>query len=69
MRTKKMSRKKSDTIWVVVSVESGVPVLVEAYRDEKIAKLRRRLLRRKINPDYDEVGAFAVEIGKRDSDC
>jgi hypothetical protein len=64
-----MSRKKSDTIWVVVSVESGVPVLVEAYRDEKIAKLRRRLLRRKINPDYDEVGAFSVEIGKRDSDC
>jgi hypothetical protein len=63
-----MPRKKSDRVWVIVSIESGVPVLVEAYRDEKIAKLRRRLLRRKINPDYDVVGAFVVEIGKRDSD-
>ena len=61
-----MPSKKSDTIWVVVSVESRVPVSVEAYRDEETAKSRRRSLRRKINPDYDEVSVFDVEIGKRE---
>ena len=64
-----MPSKKPDTIWIVVSVESGVPVLVEAYYDAKKAKSRRRSLRRKINPDYDEVSVFEVEIGVRSDDC
>jgi hypothetical protein len=58
-----MPRKQSEAIWVVVLVESGVPTLVEAYRDQKTAKLREKALRKESNPDYDEVGVFEVEIG------
>ncbi len=57
--------KKSEMLWTVVLVDCGVPILAEAYRDEKIARLRERTLRKGINPDYDEVGVFEVEIGKR----
>ncbi len=60
-----MQTKKSEIIWVVVSVASGVPVLVEAYRNKRKALARQRTLRKDINPDYDEVGAFEVEIGKQ----
>ncbi len=61
--------KKSEMLWVVVSVESGIPALAEAYRDEETARSRERSLREDINPDYDEVGLFEVEIGKRSIDC
>jgi hypothetical protein len=50
-------------IWVVVLVESGIPTLVEAYWDEETARTQAELLRQEINPDYDEVGVFEVEIG------
>lgn len=49
-------------IWVVVLVESGIAVLAEAYRNEATAQRREEILRQDINPDYDEVGLFEVEI-------
>lgn len=59
----------SDTIWIVVLVQSGIPVLAEAYRDQKTALKRERALRRKMRPDYDEVGVFEVEIGVQAKDA
>lgn len=53
---------KSKVIWVVVLVESGVPTLVEAYRNEDTARARKEILREDINPDYDEADVFEVEI-------
>ncbi len=63
-----MPRNDSKPIWVVVKVESGIPTLVEAYRDKRTAKVRERSLRRDTNPDYDEVGAFQVRIGMQSPD-
>jgi hypothetical protein len=60
-------QQNGEVIWVVVLVQSGVPVLVEAYFDEKNAEIREQALREDINPDYDEVGLFEVKIGEPDS--
>jgi len=62
-----MSHNNS-TIWVVVLVESGIPVRAEAYRDPKTALKREKALRRKMRQDYDEVGVFEVEIGVQEED-
>jgi hypothetical protein len=59
-----MSREKTDLIYVVVWVHSGVPYEVEAYRDKKTAKARRRFYKKNFDPGDDEVGVFEVEIGK-----
>jgi hypothetical protein len=57
--------KDRQNIWVVVLVESGVPTLVEAYRDRAAAKAREQSLRETMRPDYDELGLFEVEIGSQ----
>ncbi len=51
-------------LWVVVKVESGVPVTAEAYRDERTARRRERLLRKRMHPENDETGIFRIKIGK-----
>lgn len=58
-----MTPNEVSVIWTVVLVQSGIPVLVEAYRDEATARSREEILRQDINPDYDEVGIFEVELG------
>ncbi len=63
-----MTFKEAKVIWAVVLVESGIPTLVEAYRDEETARTRANTLREDINPDYDEVGVFEVEIGTSSTD-
>lgn len=50
------------TLWIVVLVESGIPVLVEAYRFPQVAMEREQELRGELNPDDDEVAVFEVEI-------
>ena len=51
----------SQTIWVVVLVESGVPTLVEAYLTEEDAAIREQFLRDAMRLDYDETGVFEVK--------
>lgn len=58
-----MSSEKSETIWTVVLVQSGIPVLAEAYWDEETARSREESLREDIRVDYDEIGVFEVQIG------
>ena len=58
---------KPQVLWVVVVVESGVPVLVEAHPDVKTAKGRERFFRKSMRKDYDEVGVFEVEVGSESS--
>jgi hypothetical protein len=50
--------KKSRRVWVVVEVESGIPVLAEVYSDRLSAEKREIKLRKELRPDYDEVGVF-----------
>ena len=60
----KMPQKKTQTMWVVVLVESGIPVAVEAYRDQRTAQKRERLLRNDMREEYDAVGMFEVEVAQ-----
>ena len=65
---KKTVRQKRDVVYVVVGVYSGVIDTVEAYRDDETAQTRADFPKQDINPDYDEVGVFEVEIGKTSAD-
>ena len=50
-------------LWVVVKVESGIPVSAEAYCSESHAVLREQALRKNMHPENDEVGVFETRIG------
>lgn len=47
--------------WVVVEVQSGIPVRARFFADLKSAARYEHRLRRKMNPDNDEVGVFEVK--------
>jgi hypothetical protein len=57
-----MSKKNSNRVWVVVEVQSGIPALAEVFSDRPSAEKRETNLRKKIRPDYDEVGVFETTI-------
>jgi len=61
-----MSQEQFDLLWVVVKVESGIPVTVEAYRDRQYAEMRERRLRKCMHPENDETGIFEIRIGHMD---
>ena len=50
----------SPPLWVVVKVESGIPVAAAAYRSLPSAKNHERALRRTMNLENDETGIFEV---------
>jgi hypothetical protein len=49
-------------LWVVVKVESGIPVIAEAYTDERAALAGERNMRRRMNPEDDETGLFGIKV-------
>jgi hypothetical protein len=53
-------QRKSKPLWVVVKVESGIPVMVEAYLNKQPAKMRNRFLRKHMHPENDETGIFEI---------
>ena len=53
-----MKKKNSSRLWVVVEVQSGIPALAEVYSDRLSAEKREVNLRKKMRPDYDEVGVL-----------
>jgi hypothetical protein len=61
-----MRNKNSSRVWVVVEVQSGIPALAEVYADRPSAEKREASLRKKLRPDYDEVGVFetAIKVAK-----
>ncbi|MDI6891376.1 MAG: hypothetical protein QMD08_00035 [Actinomycetota bacterium] len=60
-----MKRANSDVIWVVVKVESGIPVSVEVFGNPTAARHREKQLRAEMNPDNDEVGIFTSQVPDR----
>jgi len=46
--------------WIVVKVESGIPVCVEAYADAQMACVREQWLRQRMNPEDDETEVFEI---------
>ncbi|MBC7265331.1 MAG: hypothetical protein H5T64_13410 [Chloroflexi bacterium] len=51
-----------ETLWVVVKVESGIPVMAEVYQNEQSAKEREQCLRTFMHPENDETGVFRVQV-------
>ena len=62
--SEEMSGNQPESLWIVVKVESGIPVTVEAYRDRRSAEMREQAWRERMNPDNDESGVFEVLIGQ-----
>jgi len=59
-----MADNRSQCLWVVVLVQSGVPVSADAYRDRGSAKKRERLLWRDMDLNDDAVGVFQMKVGR-----
>lgn len=57
-----MNEHSSDLVWVVVKVESGIPVFAQAFSDETDAERLENRLRAKMNPENDEVGIFPSRV-------
>lgn len=57
-----MNRHCSRIVWILVKVESGIPVLAEVFSDEAEARRLEDQLRAKMNPDNDEVGVFSARL-------
>ena len=55
-----ISKKHAELLWVVIKVESGIPVMAEAYGDKKSAKIREQYLRKHMQPENDETGIFEI---------
>jgi hypothetical protein len=55
-------KEKQERIWVVVKVESGIPVTVEAYRNRQSAEKRERFWRENMHPENDETGVFRIAV-------
>jgi hypothetical protein len=54
--------QKPQTIWIVVLVESGIPVSAEAFQKQEDAVRREQQLREDVREAYDEVGLFETTI-------
>ena len=54
-------QKQPEPLWVVVKVESGIPVMVEAYRDKQSAEMREQSWRKYMHPENDETGVFEIQ--------
>jgi len=52
-------------LWIVVKVESGVPVAVAAYPEEREARRAEQHLRRRMHSENDETGVFEVRADAR----
>ena len=57
-----ITEKQPAFLWVVVKVESGIPVTVEAYQDRRAAEMREQDLRNDMHPENDETGIFQTPI-------
>ncbi|MEO7298926.1 MAG: hypothetical protein ABI042_10175 [Verrucomicrobiota bacterium] len=50
--------------WIVVKVERGFPTTLRVCKDEAQASKLERREAKKLNPDYDSLGIFCVDLQK-----
>ncbi len=53
-------RHSPEKIWIVVAVESGIPVIVRSFRNRDQANKLAVQLRRDSNPEDDEIAVFEL---------
>jgi hypothetical protein len=51
-----------EMLWIVVAVESGIPVVVKGFRSKDRADELALKLRKDSNPEDDEVAIFRIGI-------
>lgn len=57
-----LAGKQSDLQWVVVKVESGIPVIVQTFSRLEDAERQEDEWRLRMNPDNDETGIFEARV-------
>jgi hypothetical protein len=57
-----MTPQKPLPLWIVVQVESGIPVLAEPFYNMESAQEREQFLRMHMNLENDETGIFEIQI-------
>lgn len=59
-----MKSRISPSVFIVVKVHSGVPIIVEAFKKEASARKRAKALHRDFNLDYDAIETFRSPISR-----
>jgi len=59
--TRELRNKKSPKLWFVVTVERGFPSTLMVFRSRNAAVRAENAFRKKMHPDYDESGLFALD--------
>jgi len=57
-----MTISKSNNLWVVVKVHSGIPDCAKIFKDEDKAWELKKQLSKDLNPEYDEVDVFYSDV-------
>ncbi len=57
-----VSENRARTLWVVVKVESGIPVIAEGYLDRQSAVMREHYFREHMHPENDETAVFQIRV-------
>jgi hypothetical protein len=50
------------TIWIVVEVQSGIPVEIKTFPTFELANAYSEELRNSLNLDNDETGVFSITL-------
>jgi hypothetical protein len=62
-----MNTRNLRRVWVVVHVQSGIPVGAEVFQDKAEAVKLERRLNREIREEYDAVGLFETKVNSAPS--
>ncbi len=57
-----MQKDKVKNLWVVVKVESGIPVLAKVFEQESSAQRCLNYWQRTVREDYDSVGLLESKL-------
>ncbi len=52
--------KQPKRLWIVVKIESGAPIMADAFREKRTAAKRAEFLRKHMRPDDDAVRIFDI---------
>ena len=54
--------KPASRLWVVVKIERGVPVMIDAYPNKRAATRREKFLRRHMHIETDDVALLEIKL-------
>jgi len=57
-----MQSQSTNNVYVVVQVQSGIPVLAEVFQSKVSAEKREQNLRKEIREDYDALEMFETKL-------